>query len=111
MENLSDSGAGVFNMHSTADGSVSGAITAVGGTLNYAGYTTAVSVGLGGTGTGIGTTWSGITSVTGSSNSDTITGSAQTYNLTGANQGNNGPVSWTSRSEERRGGTDVSNLQ
>ena len=98
-ENLSDSAAGTFNMHSGVDGSVSGSISALGGTLSYAGYATAVTVNLAGAAgstTGIGGTWTGITTATGSGNSDTISGANQTYNLTGANQGNNSTVSWTS---------------
>ncbi len=96
-ENLDDAGAGIFNMHSGADGSVSGSITASGGTVNYAGYTTAVTFNLSGAAsTGITVGWTGITSVTGSGNTDTISGLNQTYNLTGLDQGDNGAVSWTS---------------
>ena len=95
VQNLTDSGAATFNLHSGANGSVSGALTAVGGTMNYAGYTTAVTFNVGGTATGVGS-WNGITKVVGSSNSDTIAGSGATYNLTGANAGNSGAVSWTS---------------
>ena len=93
--NLKDGAAGVFNMGTA--GSVSGNLTAVGGTINYASYATPVIFGLGGTGTGIGGTWSGIANVTGSAFSDTIASSGgQTFNLTGANAGNNGAVAWTS---------------
>jgi hypothetical protein len=111
-ENLTDSGAGVFNMHSSgADGSITGNISAVGGSISYAGYTTGgpltagVNFDLGGvstlqlfglTNTGIGGTHSGITHVTGSSLSDLIVGTGQTWNLTGLNAGNNGTISWTS---------------
>ncbi len=109
-ENLTDSGAGILIMLSGADGSVPGSLSAVGGTVNYAGYTTAVTFNLGGgASTGMGG-WTGITSVTGSSNSDTITGSGQTYNLTGANAGNNGTVSWTSFENLTDSGAGIFNM-
>jgi filamentous hemagglutinin family protein len=95
--NLIDSGAGTFTIGAT--GSVSGSITAAGGTLDYTGHTGAVTFDLAngwGETTGVGTTWSGITTVTGSSNSDTVKGSGATYNLTSANAGNNGTTNWTS---------------
>ncbi len=112
-ENLDDAGAAVFNMHSGANGSVTGSITASGGTVNYAGYTTAVTFDLDdgtNTTTGIGGTWTGITTVTGSSNSDTIIGNGQTYNLTGLDQGNNGTVSWTSFENLNDAGAGVFNM-
>jgi filamentous hemagglutinin family protein len=95
--NLIDSGAGTFT--TGAAGSVSGSITAVGGTLDYTDHTGSVSFDLAnssGETTGVGTTWSGITTVTGSSNSDTVKGSGATYNLTSASAGNNGTTNWTS---------------
>ena len=103
ISDLHDSDAGVFNMHSGADGSVSGTISATGGKLNYAGYDSAVTFGLNGTADGTGG-WSGITNVIGSSSSDTISGTGATYNLKAPDAGNgkapdagngNG-VSWTS---------------
>src|SRR5579872_2427140 len=86
-------------MFSGANGSVTGNLIATGGTVDYTGYTAAVTFNLGGgASTGMGG-WSGITTVTGSAangvNADTITGSGQTYNLTGANTGNNGTVFWS----------------
>ncbi|EIL91890.1 hemolysin-type calcium-binding protein, partial [Rhodanobacter spathiphylli B39] len=93
-ENLSDSTAGNFVFANGA--SVSGTLAGGGaGTLDYSAYTTAVSVGLGGTATGT-SGWSGISTVKGGSASDTISGSSQTYHLTGANAGNNGTMSWVS---------------
>ncbi|MDH5387799.1 MAG: filamentous hemagglutinin N-terminal domain-containing protein [Gammaproteobacteria bacterium] len=97
--NLTDTGAGVFNMGT--GGSVTGSISAVGGTVNYGSYGTAAIFDLAnGTGvsTGIGGTWSGITTMAGSGNSDTIRGAVQTYTLDDAiaNAGSNGTVTWTS---------------
>ncbi|MBU6246143.1 MAG: filamentous hemagglutinin N-terminal domain-containing protein [Xanthomonadaceae bacterium] len=80
-----------------AGGSLSGNVTAQ--ALDYGSYGSAVNFDLAGgsgTTTGIGGSWSGVTSVAGSAASDTVTGSNQTYTLTGANAGNNGTVSWTS---------------
>src|SRR5262249_12591593 len=100
MKNLTDLAAGTFNMHGTGDGSVTGNIVSMNpGSISYAGYTTAVTFELSGAAnqsTGINGTWSGLTTATGSSNSDTIKGASQTYTITGANAGNNGTVSWTS---------------
>jgi filamentous hemagglutinin family protein len=95
-ENLHDTAAGIYRF--AAGGSVTGGITAAGGTLDYSGLTGPVAVDLTAkTGPGIGTTWNGIALVTGSAHtSDTITGSGQTFNVTGDNAGNNGSVSWTS---------------
>ncbi|MDD2541239.1 MAG: hypothetical protein PHH28_09380, partial [Desulfuromonadaceae bacterium] len=96
-ENLHDTAAGNFRFGAT--GSVTGSITATNGTLDYAaGITGPVAVDLTAqTGTGIGGTWNGITTVTGSADSsDSLSGSNQTFNLTGADAGNNGTVSWTS---------------
>jgi hypothetical protein len=96
-ENLHSSGAGIFA--TGAAGSVSGSIAAVGGTLDYTGHTGAVTFDLAngsGETTGVGATWSGITTVTGSSNSDTMKGSGATYNLTSASAGNDGTTNWTS---------------
>jgi len=73
------------------NGAISGALNGgTNGTMNYAGYTSPVTFslsGAAGTTTGVGGPRAGITSVTGSSNSDTITGSAATYNLTAQNAG------------------------
>ena len=102
MANLTDLGTGIFNMHSGADGSITGTLFAgTNGSISYAGYTTPVTFNLGGTGTtGIGGTWNGVTTitVTGSPNNDTIIGLGQTYNLTALNAGNSlaGAVLWTS---------------
>jgi hypothetical protein len=100
MANLADLGAGAFNMHGTGNGSITGNLVSTNpGSISYAGYTTPVTLQLSGAAnqsTGIAGTWSGITSATGSSNSDTIKGTAQTYTVTGANAGNNGSVTWTS---------------
>src|SRR5207302_1619044 len=100
MANLTDLAAGTFNMHGTGDGSVTGNIVSTNpGSINYAGYTSAVTFELSGTAnqsTGIAGTWNGLTTATGSSNSDTIKGANQSYTITGADAGNNGTVSWTS---------------
>ncbi len=96
IENLTDSGAGIFQMGTA--GSVAGTLTAVNGTVSYATRTAAASFALGGgASTGMGG-WSGITTVAGSGNSDTVTGAGQTYTLDNAtaNAGSNGTVSWTS---------------
>ena len=94
--NITDTGSGTFNMGS--GGSVSGILDGgLNGTLNYSGYTNPVTFNLAGTGSsGIGTSWSHITSVVGSSNNDTVSGSGTTYNLTGANAGNSSGIAWTS---------------
>jgi hypothetical protein len=94
--NLSDSGAGTFKFG--ANGSITGNISVLNGKLDYsAGITGPVSVDLAAkTGTGINGTWDGITTITGSTASDTITSSEAAYNLTAANAGNSGGVSWTS---------------
>jgi hypothetical protein len=100
MANLTDLAAGTFNMHGTGNGSITGNLLSTSaGSISYAGYTTPVTLQLGGAAnqsTGISGTWSGITTATGSSNSDTIKGTGQTYTITGLNAGNNGSVSWTS---------------
>ena len=99
MGNLTDLGSGSFNMHGTADGSITGnLIGGTAGTLSYANYTAGVSFGLGGgagTSTGIAGTRAGITNVVGSGNADTINGTTQTYTVTASNAGNNGAISWT----------------
>ncbi|MBK9019610.1 MAG: hypothetical protein IPL72_06255 [Sulfuritalea sp.] len=106
IENLTDSGAGIFQMGT--GGSVAGTLTAVGGTVSYATRTGAASFALGGgASTGMGG-WSGITTVAGSGNSDTVTGAGGTYNLTGVNSGNDGTVAWTSI--ENLTATGVANL-
>ncbi|MDD2899079.1 MAG: hypothetical protein PHI31_10235, partial [Desulfuromonadaceae bacterium] len=94
--NLADTGAATFRF--AAGGSVAGGITANGGTLDYsAGIVGPVVVNLASkTGTGVGTTWSGITSITGSGASDTMAGAGTVYNLTGIDAGTSGTVSWTS---------------
>src|SRR5947207_279224 len=100
MANLTDLGAGTFNMHGTGNGSITGNLVSTNpGSLRYAGYTSATTFELTGAAnqsTGIGGTWSGLSTAVGSSNSDTIKGPSQTYTITGANAGNNGAVSWTS---------------
>jgi fibronectin-binding autotransporter adhesin len=100
MGNLTDLGTGTFNMHGSGNGSVSGNLSGgTNGTMNYAGYTSPVTLslsGAAGTTTGVGGARAGITSVTGSSNSDTITGSGATYNLTAQNAGTSGGLSWAS---------------
>jgi len=97
IENLTDSGAGIFNMGT--GGSVTGTLTAgTGSNVNYGIYASPVTFALGGgASTGMGG-WVGIKTVTGSAGSDTITGTAQTYTLNNstANMGSNGTVSWTS---------------
>ncbi|MBD8871348.1 filamentous hemagglutinin N-terminal domain-containing protein, partial [Rhodanobacter sp. DHB23] len=81
-------------------GSVTGNVTAA--TLNYGSYGSAVTFALAdgvGATTGIGGTWTGVTTVTGNgSNSNTLTGSGQTYALDNsvADKGSSGGVSWTS---------------
>ena len=87
---------------SVAAGSITGNLVMGSGLVDYTGYTTAVTFNLNGTvtggSTGIGGTWSGITTVKGSasnSGADTIAGVSQTYNLTALNAGNNGTVTWT----------------
>src|SRR6266850_1454589 len=93
-QNINDA-AGTVNFQ--ASGSVSGSIIAQ--TLNYAGYATAVtfdvSNGLGNT-TGIGATWSAVSTVTGNANAgSTIIGGAATYTVNGADSGSSGSVSWS----------------
>ena len=98
MGNLTDLGSGSFNMHGTADGSLTGNLNGgTAGTLSYANYTTAVTLDLDGTTyTGIAGTTSNISTVVGSGNADTVTGTAQTYTVTGSNAGNNGTITWSS---------------
>src|SRR5581483_7996510 len=84
-------------LHMGTAGTVSGSVST--GTLDYASYGAAVSFNLNngaGTTTGVGTTWSGVTTVTGSGGTDTVAGTNKTYNLTAANAGNSGGISWTS---------------
>ncbi|MDD2540354.1 MAG: filamentous hemagglutinin N-terminal domain-containing protein, partial [Desulfuromonadaceae bacterium] len=113
-ENITDTGAGIFKFG--AAGSVTGNITAAGGRLDYTGHTTAAHVTLSGNSgmtTGIGGTWSGIASVTGSANSgDTISGASQTYTLdnTVANKGSNGVVTWTAVENLTDTGTGIFNM-
>ena len=104
-KNVND-GTGTVNFQ--ASGSVTGNVTAP--TLNYGSYATPVTFNAsdasGGT-TGIGTTWTGVTTVTGSGNSDTVTGANQAWHLTGVNAGNNGTVTWTSFENVTDTGTGV----
>jgi hypothetical protein len=82
MANLTDLGSGTFNMRGTGDGSITGNLTSTAaGSMNYAGYSTAVTMNTAATGnTGVGGSRSGITSVTGSGNVDTVVGAGSTYN-------------------------------
>src|SRR5207302_5483973 len=102
MANLTDLAAGTFNMHGTGDGSVTGNIVSTNpGSINYAGYTSAVTFELSGAAnqsTGIAGTRNGLTTATGSSNADTIKGTGRTYTLDNviANKASNGTVTWTS---------------
>ena len=98
--NLTDTGAGVFNMGT--GGSVAGTITATGGTLNYSTYGSAISATVTGTNagtiTGVGGTYSGVSTITGNSAySNTMGGSGQTYVLTNgtADAGSSNSVNWT----------------
>src|SRR5690606_20180936 len=80
-------------------GSVTGDVTA--DVLDYSGYGSAVTFDLAngaGASTGIGGTWSGVTAVTGSGNSDTLTAGAVTLTLANGtpDAGSDGTVSWTS---------------
>src|SRR5690606_2472127 len=80
-------------------GSVTGDVTA--DVLDYSGYGSAVTFDLAngaGATTGIGGTWSGVTAVTGSGNSDTLTAGAVTLTLANGtpDAGSDGAVSWTS---------------
>src|SRR5581483_10093565 len=78
-------------------GSVTGSVT--GDTLNYSSYGSPVNVDLtAGTASGIGTTWSGVSTINANAaQSNTIGGSGEVYTLTDGtpNAGTNGPVSWT----------------
>jgi filamentous hemagglutinin family protein len=93
---LHDSGPANFRFG--AGGALSGGITATGGTLDYsAGIAGPVTVDLTSkSGSGIGTVWDGITTVTGSGAADTIAGTDAAYNLTAANTGNSDGISWNS---------------
>jgi hypothetical protein len=106
--NISDA-TGTINIPGTA--SLTGNVTAQ--TISYAGHTGAVIFslsGAAGTSTGISGTRSGVTTVTGSGNSDTITGSGATYNLTAPNAGNSSGVSWTSFENITNTGAGTFNL-
>ncbi len=97
-------------IHFGTNGSLSGDVTAA--TLDYGSYASAVGFDLSATSgatTGIGGTWSGVTAVVGSGNSDTIKGSNQDYSLTAAGTGNNGTVSWTSFEKVADSGTGTIN--
>ena len=93
-ENLADAtGTVAFGAGSSLSGNATAKV------LNYGAYGSPVTFDLSGGAhgtTGIGGTWSGVTSVTGSAASDAINGQSQTYTLTGANAGTNGTVAWTS---------------
>ena len=93
---LADSGAGIFKMGTA--GSITGNLSAVGGTLNYASYATPVSINQQtAKATGIGGTFSGINFVNGNGASTTLTGSnaGETFTLTGANSGTAGALAFT----------------
>ncbi|MDD2307967.1 MAG: filamentous hemagglutinin N-terminal domain-containing protein [Desulfuromonadaceae bacterium] len=102
---LFDSGASTFRF--AAGGAVTGSITATGGTLDYsAGMAGPVAVELAAKkSSGIGGTWSGITTMVGSGASDTIGGADATYNLTAAGVGTSGGVSWSSFEKVADSGT------
>ena len=92
--NLNDAAS---TIHFGTNGSLTGNVTAA--TLDYGSYASAVSFDLSagnGATTGIGGSWTGVTAVIGSGNTDTIKGNNQSYALTGAGTGNNGAVNWTS---------------
>ena len=94
IENLTDTGAGAFNMGTS--GSLSGTISAASGSINYASHAGPVTFNLnGGASTGM-ASWNGITNVAGSTGNDAITGMSQTYTVTGSNAGSNGTVTWNS---------------
>src|SRR6266850_790964 len=80
-----------------ASGSVTGSVAAQ--TLNYSTYGSSVTVDLtASTATGIGTTWSGVSTINANgAQSNTIGGSGETYTLTNAapDAGTNGTVNWT----------------
>jgi len=107
--NITDTGTGTLNMHGTGNGTLSGNANMGGtGTISYAGYSSAVTYSLSGSGsTGITGTVSGVTNVTGSSNSDTMSGTGQTFTITGAGAGNNGTVFWTSFENLSGGGAST----
>src|SRR6266850_209242 len=80
-----------------ASGSVTGSVTAQ--TLNYSTYGSSVTVDLtAGTATGIGTTWSGVSTINANAvQSNIIGGTGETYTLANGtlDAGSNGTVSWT----------------
>ena len=90
--NLNSAGA----VHMGTAGTITGTVSTA--TLDYGNYGVAVTYKLGGlaASTGITGTNSGVTTITGSGQSDTISGTNATYSLTGANAGNSGGQSWTS---------------
>ena len=95
IENLTDSGAGIFKMGT--GGSVTGNLTAVGGTLNYSSYTTPVAINQQTTtATGI-TAFSGIGAVVGNGATTTITGlnAGETFNVTSPDAGTAGALVFT----------------
>jgi hypothetical protein len=97
MANLADLGTGTFNMNA---GNLSGSLGGgTNGVLSYAGRTGPVFFDVSnrtGLTTGVGTTYSGITSVTGSAASDTIRGNLLPWTLNGADSGSANGISWTS---------------
>src|SRR5260221_8967283 len=101
MGNITDTGmgSGELNMHGAGNGRLAGNVDMAGGTIDYTGYTTAITFELAGTAnqsTGITGTWANIATATGATAStSTIKSANDTYNLTALNVGNNGVVSWT----------------
>src|SRR5690606_2193057 len=94
-------------------GSVTGDVTA--DVLDYSGYGSAVTFDLAngaGASTGIGGTWSGVTAVTGSGNSDTLFGAnvVNTWNITGNNSGNVNGTFTFSAIENLAGGNTTDNF-
>src|SRR5260221_3693286 len=88
-------------MHSGANGSLAGNVNLGGtGTIDYTGYTGAITYELAGTAnqtTGITGTWTGVITATGSATTttNTIKGANKTYTLSALDAGSDGVVSWT----------------
>src|SRR5260221_927690 len=101
MGNITDTGmgSGELNMHGAGNGRLAGNIGVAGGTIDYTGYTAAITFELAGTAnqsTGITGAWANIAATTGATAStSTIKSANDTYNLTALNVGDNGVVSWT----------------
>jgi hypothetical protein len=94
---------GSVNMNSagTLNMGTAGTITGSANTANltYANYGAPVTFNISnpsGGSTGIGTTWSGVTSVAGSAGSDTITGTNVSWTIAGANAGTGNGINWSS---------------